>query len=140
MAEKIVTKLVGDRIIGICSDYNITGKPGTKEIEVWAANGEYLELRSFKANVDPQVRRFVLFHTDLPIEVIRGSLFLLKTERICCGFDVKEALRFEVVYAVGPFTQADLTPLVMTRVNVDNAAPFDSSTTLREYLKAKLQG
>lgn len=141
MALKVVTELTGNKLMALCATYNITGKPFTREIEARVANGEFVELINYQANVGPSVRKFVLFHPDLQTEVIRGPLTLLKNKKITCGFNVREALHFEIVYAIGPFTQAELTPLLkanFTAETLDTAAPYDTATALREYLERKL--
>ncbi len=137
MPTKIAFQYNGDSITTQCGIHGIAPNPNNT-IEAWVADGVYLELLNFKSGVGTPVRKLVLFHPSLPTKIIRGPLTLLKTKEVSCGFKVIDALHFDLVFVVGPFTQADLTPLVATHVTLDTAAPFNSATALRQYLETRL--
>ncbi len=138
MPAKIAFPFTGNDIRTQCNIHNITAHPGNNQIEAWVADGYYLQLLNFQAPGVSPVRKFVLFHPDLPTKTVCGPMTLLKTRKVSCGFDVLEALYFEKVYVVGPFTQADLTPLLATNVDLDTAVPSNSAIALRKYLETHL--
>jgi len=134
----IVLPFSGNDIIAACSNNSIDPDPASNNIRAWVVPDLWLILYDCQEGLTEFSHRFVCFSPDLSVQVIRGSLALLKRERVSCGFGIDSALFYQEVYAVGPFTEADLTPLVSAGVTLDTDAPFDSASALREYLETKL--
>jgi hypothetical protein len=128
----------GADIVAACSNNNIDPDPASNNITAWVVPDWYLLLYDCEQGAVGPSQKFVWFSPDLPTKIIRGPLTLLKRKGVSCGFDIRSALFYQEVYVVGPFANAELTPLITAGVTLDTNAPYDSASALRGYLETKL--